>query len=420
MKLLFLSMHYKPEPCDTRTSVLAQEMAKRGNECTVLTSFPNYPFGHVYEGYKQRLMQRSVVDGVEVVRVPMFPDHSRSIKRRALSYASFGASAGLIGPLATKRPDLVWIHHPPLTTGFAGWWLARLKRVPFVYEIHDLWPETLLSSGMVGEGRATRAIRSMCDFLHQRAAAVVVTSEGMKSHLVRQGLGEEKVQVVHQWADEKALAPVERNAEFGHANGLGGKFNIVFTGNVGAAQGIDTILGAALQLRHFHRIQFVIVGAGLELDQLREKTAAMRLENVKFVGQVPKESVPDYLAWADGLLVMLKDDPLFTITIPSKTQAYMLAGRPLLCGVAGDTADIVDRTGSGLSFTPEDKYALADAVLDLFAMTEDERIQHGKSARLAYDAEFSVGRSVERYESLFARVLDPQHCESRTEMQRAA
>lgn len=413
-------MHYKPEPCDTRTSVLAQEMAKRGNDCSVLTSFPNYPFGEVYDGYRQRLVQRQNVDGVEVVRVPMFPDHSRSIKRRALSYASFGTSAGVIGPLVTKRPDLIWIHHPPLTTGLAGWWLSRLKRVPFVYEIHDLWPETLMSSGMVAESLVTRTIRSTCDFLHRRAAAVVVTSEGMKSHLVSQGLGQDKVHVVHQWADEVALSPVERDPVFGAENGLEGKFNVVFTGNVGAAQGIDTILGAALQLRHFQRIQFVIVGAGLELDQLREKATAMRLDNVRFVGQVEKEVVPHYLAWADGLLVTLKSDPLFAITVPSKTQAYMLAGRPILCGVAGDTADIVERTGSGICFTPEDKYALADAVLDLYSMPLEDRERIGKNARHAYDSEFSVDRSIERYDSLFTGVLDPQYSEPRSEMQRAA
>jgi glycosyltransferase involved in cell wall biosynthesis len=277
-----------------------------------------------------------------------------------------------------------------------------------------------MSSGMVGESRTTRAIRSMCGFLHKRAAAVVVTSNGMKEHLVRQGLGADKVHIVHQWADEVALAPVERCPEFGAAHGLDGKFNVVFTGNVGAAQGVDTILGAALQLRHFDKIQFVIVGAGLELDSLREKAAAMRLENVKFVGHVAKEHVPSFLAWAAGLLVTLKDDPLFAITVPSKTQAYMLAGRPILCGVAGDTADIVDRTRSGLCFAPEDKYALADAVLDLFSIGDAERAQLGANARAAYDAEFSVARSVERYEKLFTGVLDPQYSESPTGLQRAA
>src|SRR5688500_11851239 len=130
MKLLFLSMHYKPEPCDTRTSQLAEAMAARGHQAVATTSFPNYPFGKIYEGYNQRIWHKTVINGVEVLRLPMFPDHSRSAKRRTASYLSFGASAAILAPLAARRPDVMWIHHPPLSTGLAGWFISRLKRVP--------------------------------------------------------------------------------------------------------------------------------------------------------------------------------------------------------------------------------------------------------------------------------------------------
>ncbi len=405
-KLLFLSMHYRPEPCDTRTSVLAQEMVKRGHISTVLTSFPNYPFGKTYEGYRQRAWQRETIDGVNVVRVPMFPDHSTSIKRRAMSYASFGTSASLLGTMLARRPDLVWIHHPPLTTGLAGWWLSKLKRVPFVYEVHDLWPETLVSSGMVEENRMTRAIRKTCDFLYQRAAAVVVTSPGMKTHLVQQGLSGEKVHVIPQWADEEALAPTERDEDFGQRHGLAGKFNLVFTGNVGVAQGGDSILQAARLLQRLGDVQFVIVGAGVELGALRTKAIAMGLNNIRFLGQFKKEEMPSFFAWSDALLVTLKADPLFAITIPSKTQAYLHAGRPILCGVAGDTAQVIERSGAGLTFPPEDARALAQAICDLRAMSEQERMQLGANGRAAYDAEFSTRRLIGEYEGLFEAVLD--------------
>jgi glycosyltransferase involved in cell wall biosynthesis len=404
--VLYLSMHYKPEPCDTRTSVLAQEMAKRGHASTVLTSFPNYPFGKVYEGYRQRPWQRETVDGVNVVRVPMFPDHSLSVRRRALSYASFGASATVLGPVLTARPDLVWIHHPPLTTGLAGWWMSRLKRVPFVYEIHDLWPETLMSSGMVGESRITRAIRRTCDFLHRRARAIVVTSPGMKSHLVESGLDGDKVHVIPQWTDEASLAHRDRDEEFGVQHGLKGKFNLVFTGNVGAAQGGETILQAARMLQHIAEVQFVLVGAGVELGALRTRAIAMGLKNVRFLGQFRKDEVPSFFAWADALLVTLKNDPLFAITIPSKTQAYLHAGRPILCGVAGDTADVVERSRAGLTFPPEDPHALVRAICDLRSMPEHERRKLGENGRAAYDASFSARRLVDVYEGLFESVLD--------------
>lgn len=404
MRALLVSMHYRPEPCDTRTSVLAAELVKQGHEATVLTSFPNYPFGRIYDGYRQRAVQRETIEGVNVVRVPMFPDHSTSVKRRALSYLSFGASASVIGPLAVPRPDLVWIHHPPLTTGVAGWWLSRLKRVPFVYEVHDLWPETLTSSGMVGDSGVTRAISRACSFLYRRAAAVVVTSPGMRSHLVSQGVDEGKVFVVPQWADESAPSVVERDAAFGASNHLAGKFNVVFTGNVGAAQSLDTVLGAAQILQTERDIQFVIVGAGVELDRLRAKAA--RMKNVRFLGQYPKEEMPQFFAWADALVVTLKRDPLFEITVPSKLQTYLRAGRPILCGVGGDAAAVVEESGAGLTFPAGDDLALARSVRRLASMLPEMREAIGASGRNAYEAKYSVARSMESYSQIFGSILN--------------
>ena len=222
MRILFLSMHYRPEPCDTRTSVLAQEMAKRGHQCTALTSFPNYPFGKVYTGYKQRLWNRTQIEGVDVVRVPMVPDHSRSAKRRALSYLSFGFSSALLGAFLTKKPDLIWIHHPPPTTGLAGCIIAKLKRVPYVYEIHDLWPETLMSTGMVKESWVTRAIASVCRFLERGASAIVVTSPGMKSHShhVRRTLRLRSQKVWQESSTSCSLATSERRKGSTHSSRL--------------------------------------------------------------------------------------------------------------------------------------------------------------------------------------------------------
>lgn len=405
MKILFLSMHYRPEPCDTRTSQLAKAMAARGHQTTALTSFPNYPYGQIYDGYKQRLWQKSTVDGVNLIRVPMYPDHSRSAKRRALSYLSFGVSAAFLGAFLTRRPDLVWIHHPPLTTGIAGYLLARLKRVPYVYEVHDLWPETLTGTGMIREGRITRAIRRICNFLYKRAAAIVVTSNGIKEHLVRQGVDGDKLHVMHQWADETAFKPVPRDAAFGRRYGLEGKFNIFFTGNMGIAQHLDTVLDAAAKLRDLPQVQFVMVGAGVELERLHERTKAEGLDNVSFVGQFPPDVMPSFFAWADGLLTHLKDDPLFAITIPSKTQVYLSAGKPILCGVAGDAADVVRKGEAGLVFPPESADAMAAAVRQLHSLTVDEREAMGARAARAYRDHFSENVLQERYEQLFASLV---------------
>jgi colanic acid biosynthesis glycosyl transferase WcaI len=380
-------------------------LADKGHEATALTSFPNYPFGKVYDGYKQRLCQRETVEGVQVVRVPMFPDHSRSSKRRALSYLSFGFSASILGAIFTKRPDLIWIHHPPLTTGIAGYILAKLKRVPFVYEIHDLWPETLVSTGMIQEGRITRAIRKVCGFLHRRAAAIVVTSPGMKTHLERQNVDPEKIHVIPQWADEDAFFSADQELEFGLEHGFIGRRTVVFAGNLGIAQGLDTVLDAAHQLTDLPDFQFVLIGDGVEGERLKARCVDEGLTNVRFLGQKTPSEVSEYLSWADGALIHLKEDPLFAITIPSKTQAYMACGVPILCGVAGDGADAIDDAGCGFIFQPEDASGLANATRELLALSEEERENLGANALAYFMGHYHRGGIVSRYEALFAGIL---------------
>ncbi|MBX3119940.1 MAG: glycosyltransferase family 4 protein [Fimbriimonadaceae bacterium] len=401
MKILFLSQHYKPEPCDTRTSQLAQHLAARGHKTSVITSFPNYPLGKTYEGWRQQIVKKQQVDGVNVIRVPMYPSHTKSPKRRALSYLSFGLSAAILGEIFTKRPNLIWIHHPPLTTGLAGYFLAKIKGVPYVYEIHDLWPETLVSTGVIKEGRITRAIRKVCGFLYKRSAAIVVTSAGMKSHLERQNVEPEKIHVIPQWADEAIYHPVPRDLKFGDEHGLNGKFNVLFAGNLGLAQGLDTVLCAARRLERFENLQIVLVGNGVEAERLKQRVQDEKITNVRFLGQHPAESMPQFFAWADALLIHLKDDPLFAITVPSKTQVYVACGRPILCGVAGDGADVVSKAACGLTFEPEDVDAMANAIAMMIEASDEVRDRFANKARESYLREFGQDALVDRYEALF-------------------
>lgn len=405
MKLLFISQHYRPEPCDTRTSKLAEGLAAMGHHATALTSFPNYPFGRVYDGYRQKLCDRQEINGVHVVRVPMIPDHSRSKKRRAISYLSFGASAFILGALFTRRPDLIWIHHPPLTTGIAGYLLAKVKRVPFVYEVHDLWPETLVSTGMIREGRVTRAIRKVSRFLYQRAAFIVVTSHGMKNHLERQNVDPEKIVSIPQWADDSAFRPVDQDLEFALAHGLVGKRTVVFAGNLGIAQGMDTILDAAVRLTDIKDFQFVIIGDGVEMDRLRTRCERDGIDNVLFVGQQTSETVAKYLAWAEAGLIHLKDDPLFAITIPSKTQAYMACRVPILCGVAGDGADAVEEADCGFCFKPECDEELSVKIRALLMLRPSRKAEMANNAYAYYERHFKKERILQIYEDVFCGLL---------------
>lgn len=407
MKILFLSQHYWPEPCDTRTSQLAALMSAKGHSSTALTTFPNYPFGKVYKGYEQCIVEKEVRDGVSVVRVPMLTDHSKSRLKRGASYLSFCVTAFFLGALFTKRPDLIWIHHPPLTTAVAGYMLAKLKRVPFVLEIHDLWPETLISTGMIRQGRVTRAISTVCGFLYRRAAKIIVSSPGMKENLVQKGVPSTQIEIVYQWADERLFQPTKRNEVIGAKFGLKGKTNVIFAGNQGTAQALDTVLDAAKRLQDVANLQFVLVGSGVETARLLSRAAKEKINNVRFIPHQNTTQMPGILAWADALLIHLRDDPLFAVTVPSKTQTYMAMGKPILCGVRGDTSQVIRDAQCGLDFDPECPKSMESAVRDFLIATPEQRIQMAESALAYYRENFSQRRSLLIYEQMFRKIVSP-------------
>ena len=224
----------------------------------------------------------------------------------------------------------------------------------------------------------------------------------MKDELVRDGIDPDKIHVMYQWSQTEQ-AP-DRCEDVGRAYGFQGKINIMFTGNMGTAQGLDTILDAASLVQEREDIQFLLVGAGVELDHLQSRVEKEGIQNVRFTGHVTHEEVQGLMQWADGLLVHLKRDPLFAITIPSKTQAYLAAGRPILCGVEGDGADLVSRTGGGICFPAENAYAMADAILELAEMSPLDRSLMAANSKSGYRQFCSQERLLLQYEMLFAEV----------------
>jgi glycosyltransferase involved in cell wall biosynthesis len=416
MRLLFLSMHYAPEPCDTRTSTLARDMAALGHQCTALTSFPNYPFGRTYDGWRQSVWKVTQEEGVRLVRVPMLPDHSRNAKRRALSYLSFMASAGTLGNLKVSRADVLWIHHPPLSTAIAGRFLAMSRRMPYVLEIHDVWPDTLVSTGMVQEGRVTAAIGTVCRKLYRNASAIVVTSEGMRRRVVGNGAPSEKVIVLPQWADETIYEPATPDPEFAARHGLSNAFNVVFAGNLGAAQGLHTVLDAAKLLTDLHHVRLVLVGDGMDAPLLRARVDREAISNVRFLGHHAAQQMPQFYAWASALLIHLKADPLFADTIPSKTQVYLASGKPILCGVNGDAGCIVRESGAGVVFEPENPEAMAHAIRRLATAPPEVLQEMACRAREAYVRKFSRKATLEKYEQLFQWVSQPERARARQDL----
>lgn len=406
MRILIFAQWYPPEP-----AILLQELAQTlqsfGHSVEVLTGFPNYPSGTLYPGYSIRLRQREVLAGVPLVRVPLYPEHSRSGLRRALNYGSFALSAAILGPWFVKRPDVIFVYHPPLTVGFPAWVLSRLWRAPFVYQVQDLWPETLSATGMLGNRRALDVIERVARWVYRRATAILVISPGFRESLLKKGVPADKLRFVPNWADTDMYCAEAPDTGLAEHLGLAGKFNVMFAGNVGEAQGLETVVEAATLLASAPAaIQFVIVGDGVALERLKASVREKGLRNVRFLGRFAESEMPGLFALADALLVHLRDDPLFRITIPHKILAYLASGKPIIAAVAGDAAAVVTAANAGITCPPQNPEALASAVHGLSALPLAERQAMGARARRTAETEFSRAEVIRRIEAILQEAVD--------------
>ncbi len=377
-RVLLLTQWFDPEPT-FKGLVFARELLRLGFDVEVVTGFPNYPGGKVYSGYKIKLIQRECIDGVQITRLPLYPNHDQSAVKRVLNYASFAASVLVYGLFMAKRPDVMYAYHPPLTVGVAASMIRWVRGIPLVYDIQDMWPDTLRATGMLNNPRALALVGRVCHWVYKRVDQLVVLSPGFKRLLVKRGVPHSKVDVIYNWADESAL--MSSMGTLPLAFPAADQFKVVFAGNMGKAQALDAVLDAAaiLQTRG-SRASFVMLGGGVEVSHLKTRALEMKLGNVVFLPPVPMSEVGTVLAAADVLLVHLRKDPLFEITIPSKTQAYMAVGKPLLMAVNGDAADLVRQARCGLTAESENPQALADAVDALAAMSADELKTMGDNA----------------------------------------
>jgi glycosyltransferase involved in cell wall biosynthesis len=399
MRILLLTQWFDPEP-NIKGLMFARELRKRGHEVLVLTGFPNYPGGKIYPGYKIRLWQREKMDDVDVLRVPLYPSHSRSGIGRILNYVSFAASSALAA-LFVRKPDVVYVYHPPGTAVLAALILRIFKNVPFVIDVQDLWPDTLSATGMIGNRSILSLVACWMRLTYRWAAHIVVLSPGFRSILRRRGVERHKISVIANWAFDREAS----RAEPGNADVLGDRFCILFAGTMGKAQRLDTILDAASKIRDdYPAIQFVLMGGGIEVERLEAEKQARSLDNVRFLHRQTPAQAALIAAKADALIVHLASNPLFSITIPSKTQAYLQAGRPILMGVRGDAARLVRRAGAGLCFEPENPEALVEAIKKLFHMAPDERAEMGLNGRNYYEAELALDIGVAKFISIFQSV----------------
>tara|TARA_B100000886_G_scaffold159451_1_gene108695 strand:- start:123 stop:1367 length:1245 start_codon:yes stop_codon:yes gene_type:complete len=404
-RILLLNQWFEPEP-SFKGLLFAKSLISKGYDVEVLTGFPNYPTGNIYPGYKLKLLKKEVIQGVKVTRVFLYPSHDNSSFRRSLNYLSFFLSSLIYGLFLLKRVDIIYAYHPPLTTGLSASLLSIFKRIPLVYDIQDLWPESLKSTGMINSKILLSTIGILCKFVYHVSNQIVVLSPGLKKSLIAKKVNPKKLNVVYNWADEKKLLNIKYPLPNLLYKNKSKSFSILFAGNIGKAQNLSIILAAAkiLQERNLP-IYFTIIGEGIEKNKLINLKERNNLKNISFLAGVPMEEVGSILCSADCLILHLKDDPLFRVTIPSKLQAYMLVGKPILIGVQGDAENLVKKSQSGIAFKPDNPQSLASASIEMFNMSPKELNQFSQNAKYFYSQELSSNIGIDRFVSIFEKTI---------------
>jgi colanic acid biosynthesis glycosyl transferase WcaI len=380
---------------------MAETFQSMGHHVTVLTGFPNWPSGNIYPGYHLSIKKKEIIEGVPIVRVPLYPDHSDSAKKRIANYTSFVASASMLGPLFIERPDIIHSIQPP-TTCLAAWWLSNFWNVPFTHEIQDIWPETLAATEMIRNQHILALVNHYCNFVYKKASALRVISPGFRQNLLKKGVPTGKIHVIQNWVDSQFYRPIAPDKEFADRFGTVGKFNIVYAGAIGLAQGLRTVIDAAERLVDIPNLQFLFFGEGIELSRLISEVHRKSINNVKFLGRYPMEVMNRVYSIADVLLIHLRNDPLFQITIPHKTMTYLASGKPILAAVEGDVADIIRETKAGITCQSGNPNDLANAIRILYTMPLEKRRKLGENGRGAACQRFErtalIGQLVRMFE----------------------
>src|SRR5713226_1752041 len=355
-----------------RAAELSRHWARDGHDVTVLTGFPNHPTGIVpleYRSKFRRLVARERMDGVSVVRTWLFPFPNRKAYERMLNYSSFCVSSASTG-LFLSRPDLVIATSPQLLVGLSGWWLARAKRVPFVFEVRDLWPESLTAVGM-GDPNSLlhRSLANIAGFLYRNCDHVVVVTPAFEDYLVEHWhTPRTKISIVGNGVETDLFSPMNAGTDLRRELGADRKFVVCYIGTMGLAHGLETLIEAAARLRDSApEVLFLLVGEGAEKERIISLVRSRGLTNVRFVDQQPREKIPAYICASDACLVLLKKTDLFKAVIPTKMLEFMYCARPVILGVDGQARKIIEEAEAGIFVEPENSVDLAKAISRLAA-----------------------------------------------------
>jgi len=381
MKILIVSQHFWPE--NFRINDLAIGLKEKGHEIFVLTGIPNYPEGKFFPGYGFFRRRVDNYQGIKVFRFPLIPRGKGKSWNLVLNYLTSTFMSCLLAPFyCIERFDLIFVFETsPVTIGLPAIVVKKIQSIPIVFWVLDLWPESLAASGAIRSAHVLAMVKRLVRFIYRRCDKILVSSKGFIESIDSVGGYKGDIEYFPNWVEPEYLAPVGNESSVSLPN-LPEGFRVMFAGNIGAAQDFETILKAAEALNAYPDIHWIILGDGRRAEWVSAQVKARGLSShFHLLGRFPAEMMPLFFARADALLITLNRDPVFALTVPGKLQSYMAAGKPIIAGLDGEGAKLIEEAGAGLTSPAGSHSELAERVLTLYRMTPEDRQKIGALGR---------------------------------------
>lgn len=368
LRILLISEYFPPEigAGSNRAYELSANWVKLGASVSVITGFPDYPSGIIPARYRGKIFLREEKDGIEVIRTFTIPAPNKGFLKRVISFLSFMFSSVIQGSIASKKQDIVIATSPPFFVGIAGYLIARLKKVPFIFEVRDLWPDSIVELGQLRNRLIIKILKSMEYFLYRKSSHIVPVADSTVEVLTSSGINKDKITVIKNGVDTGLFVPGKKNKDLDSKLNLKNKFVVGYIGTLGLSHSIDKVIGTANLLRENKEISFLIIGEGAEKESLLQKVNSLNLDNVVFLNNVDKYLLPVYYGLCDLLLVPLRKLKLFEKVIPSKIFEIFAMGKPIIISVNGEARRLVEDSGGGMYSEPENSLELKDKILYLY------------------------------------------------------
>jgi colanic acid biosynthesis glycosyl transferase WcaI len=404
MHILIVSQYFWPE--NFRINDITKLLIGKGHSVTVLTGIPNYPDGKYFPGYGLFKRRKEKYNNANIIRIPLISRGNGKGFRLFLNYLSFVIFGCICAPFY-KIPeyDLIFVYEPsPITVAIPAILLKKIKRVPLVFYVLDLWPESISAVGAIKSLKVLNAIKIIVNYIYKNCDKILVPSKGFIRNIKNYNIDSSKITYWPQWAEE--IFSFDKNISRQSIEKLPTGFRIVFAGNIGTAQGLEIIIDAAKILKAFKNIYWIIIGDGRMKEWFEDNIKKYHLaKNIFMLGRKPIEIMPEYFLSADCLFLSLKQDPVFSLTLPAKIQTYLACGKPIVAAIDGESVSIINNAKAGLTSPSSDPQKLADNVLKLYKMKKSERNQFGLNGRRYFEKHFKSDLLLTKLISIFENII---------------